>query len=516
MNSALKINIITFLLITSIATIYALPNFAKNNFKYLPRGNINLGLDLKGGSHLLLNIDFNKYIDDVYQSLSDRVRKYLRSNKIHYKDLEISKNNIQFKLLSSIDSIKIPKLVKNLDSSLVYSIKNSIVTLSYNEYMITQLKDKVLNQSIEIIRMRIDSLGTKEPNIQRQGAQYILVQIPGNLNPVELKRILGKTAKLSIHLVDKGYNSKKDDTKHHYMSTNSHMVQSEATGEVLIVKKHIIISGDQLNNAQVHFQDGKPVVHFSMNHYGAQKFAHFTASNQGKRIAIILDNKILSAPIINQPIIGGEGIISGNFTIEQATDLALMLRTGALPASLEVIEERVIGPNLGADSIKDGKIAALVGFILVVIFMLLFYGTLGLFASITLAISLLYITALLSLFHATLTLPGIAGIILTIGMAVDSNVLIYERIREESLKGYSNIHAAKIGFESAIVTITDSNVTTLIVAFLLYIFGIGAIKGFAITLAIGIIVSMYTALVVTKIMVYIWITYYNPKSLGLK
>ncbi|MDA9163639.1 protein translocase subunit SecD, partial [Rickettsiaceae bacterium] len=350
--------------------------------------------------------------------------------------------------------------------------------------------------------------------IQRQGVKNILLQVPGEENPSELKRVLGKTAKLTFHMLDEGANLERARAGH--APLGSRVVKSESDDNaVMVIKKKIIVSGDQLNNAQAQFQDAMPVVHFSFNSIGAKKFAEATSNNRGNRLAIVLDGKVLSAPVINDPILGGDGIISGSFSVESATELALMLRAGALPAPLKVVEERTIGPNLGADSIQSGKLAALAGFAFVVVFMLISYGVLGIFANITLVVALLYILALLSMLQATLTLPGIAGIILTIGMAVDANVLIYERIREELEKGCSNLYAVKIGFESAFATITDSNVTTLIAAFLLYTFGVGAIKGFAVTLTIGIIASMYTALVVTKLMIDIWLKYAKPKNMGL-
>ncbi len=513
MNRIPRWKIITSILFTVIALIYVLPNFTEDSPEWLPGDKVNLGLDLRGGSHLLLSVDFDSYMDDVSQSVADGLRKYLRDEKVGYRNLKISRNNIQFDLRSELDYPKVKKVVRNIDANLSYAKETDTITLFYNEYAVNQLQDKVIDQSIEIVRMRVDSTGTKEPNIQRQGVKDILLQVPGEENPAELKRVLGKTAKLTFHLVDDGANLERAKTGHAPMG--SRVVKSEETGEVLVIKKKVIVSGDQLNNAQAQFQEARPVVQFSLNHLGAKRFAEATTHNRGKRLAIILDGKVLSAPVINDPIIGGDGIISGSFTVEQATELSLMLRAGALPAPLKVIEERTIGPNLGADSIEAGKIAAVAGFVFVVLFMLLSYGILGLFANITLIIALLYILALLSLFQATLTLPGIAGIILTIGMAVDANVLIYERIREEVEKGCSNLYAVKMGFESALATITDSNVTTLIAAFLLYTFGVGAIKGFAVTLTIGIIASMYTALVVTKLMIDLWLKYGKPKSLGL-
>lgn len=508
--------LISSIILTVIAIIYALPNVSDKNPSWLPRNTVNLGLDLRGGSHLLLDVEFDNYLDYITESLADSIRKYLREEKIGYRNLSVSKNNITLKLRSMDNFKEIKKIIRSIDINLNVVQKDKNVVIFYDEYAINQLQNKVIDQSIEIIRMRVDSTGTKEPIIQKQGTKHILLQMPGGKNPAELKNILGKTAKLTFHLLDESANLEK--AKSGYVPAGSKIIKAEVgdTSQIAIIQKKVIVSGDQLNNARATFnQDAIPVVSFSFNQVGAKKFAEVTSKNRGKRLAIVLDDKMLSAPVINEPILGGEGIISGNFTVESATELALLLCAGALPAPIKVIEERTIGPNLGADSIKSGKFAALVGFILVVIFMLLAYGILGIFANITLVIALIYILALLSMLQATLTLPGIAGIILTIGMAVDANVLIYERIREEIRKGCSNLYAVKIGFESAFTTIIDSNVTTLMAAFLLYTFGVGAIKGFAVTLTIGIIASMYSALVITKLMVDIWLKYYNPKTLGL-
>lgn len=508
--------IITSVLFTLIAIIYVLPNFTENSPKWLPGDKVNLGLDLKGGSHLLLSVDFDSYMDDVTQSVAEGFRKYTRDSRVGYRNLRITRNNIKFNLRSEGDFKTIKTLARKIDPNLSVVKENGVeVTFFYDEYAINQLQDKVIDQSIEIIRMRVDSTGTKEPNLQRQGVGNVLLQVPGEEDPSELKRVLGKTAKLAFHLVDEEANI--DRARNGHVPSGSQVVKYNegGAGEILVIKKKVIVSGDQLNNAQAQFQEGRAVVSFSFNHLGAKKFGEATSNNRHKRLAVVLDDAVISAPVINEPILGGDGIISGNFTVESATELALMLRAGALPAPLKIIEERTIGPNLGADSIESGKLAALVGFCFVVIFMTLTYGILGVFANITLVIALLYILALLSMLQATLTLPGIAGIILTIGMAVDANVLIYERIKEELRKGCSNLYAVKMGFDSAFATITDSNVTTLIAAFLLYSFGVGAIKGFAVTLTIGIIASMYTALVVTKLMIDLWLKYYKPKRMGL-
>ena len=513
MQKISKFKFIISIIFILVAILYVLPNFTNNRLSWFPGDKVNLGLDLRGGSHLLLSTDFDSYMDDVSQSVAESLRKYLRDEKIGYKNLQVSRNNIKFDFRDNDDLKSLKKIIRNIDPNLSFAVEGSIMTLYYSEYALNHLQGKVIDQSIEIVRMRVDSTGTKEPTIQRQGVRDILLQVPGEENPAELKRVLGKTAKLTFHLVDDSANLERAKAGH--APLDSKIVKSEDGSEIMVIKKKVIVSGDQLNNAQAQFQEAMPVVHFSLNHIGAKKFAEATTKNRGKRLAIILDGRVLSAPVINDPIVGGDGVISGHFTVESATELALMLKAGALPAPLKIVEERSIGPNLGADSIDSGKTAAIVGFIFVAVFMVLAYGILGLIANITLVIALLYIFALLSMLQATLTLPGIAGIILTIGMAVDANVLIYERIREELSKGCSNLYAVKLGFESAFATITDSNVTTLIAAFLLYSFGVGTIKGFAVTLTIGIVCSMYTALVITKLMIDLWLKMFKPKSLGL-
>ena len=498
-----KFKLLSAFVLTIIALLVVAPNLMRTKSSWLPSDKINLGLDLKGGAHLLLHVDFDSYLQDVTRTSADSVKKTLRTNKIGYKNFRVVQKSFSLTLRNTADKKEATRIIKSIDPNLSISGADDNLSVYYNEYAINQLQDKVVDQSIEIIRMRVDSSGTKEPNIQRQGTLNILLQVPGVDDPQSLKRVLGKTAKLSFHQVAAGNEEKNMDRK-------TRVVHSADGRESLPVIRKSIISGEHLNDANVRFQHGVPVVHFSLNHVGAKLFGDFTKNNRGRRLAIILDSQLLKAPNIDEPILTGDGIISGDFTIESASELALMLRAGALPAPLKIIEERTVGPNLGADSIQAGKVAAAVGFALVVVFMVLAYGVLGIFSGVTLVLALLYLFALLTLLQATLTLPGIAGIILTIGMAVDANVLIYERIKEEIEQGASNLYAVKVGFESAFTTIIDSNVTTLIAAFLLYSFGVGAIKGFAVTLTMGIIASMYSALVVTRLMIDAWLVLRKP------
>lgn len=512
-----KWKIIISFICTLTALLYAAPNFIKVNNPWLPQDKINLGLDLRGGSHLLLDVDFDAYLEDLMENWSDSLRKYLREDKIGYKNLKTDKKSLHFELRDKEDLSKVKRVINKLDSNISIFHEDGLISLNYNEAQLQVLRDRIIDQSIEIVRMRVDSTGTKEPIIQRQGKQHILLQVPGEEDPGNLKGVLGKTAKLSFHLVDENANI--EEAIKGRLPSGAILVkgEDEKRGEYnIVIKKKPIVSGDQLTNAQASFnQNSQAIVAFSFNNIGGKLFAEATKNNPGKRLAIVLDNKLLSAPVINEPILGGSGIISGNFTVESANELALLLRAGALPTALEVIEERTIGPNLGADSIEAGKKAGLIGFAAVVIFMILSYGVLGIFANIALILAMLYIIALLSMFQATLTLPGIAGIILTIGMAVDANVLIYERIREELAKGSTNMYAIRQGFETAFATIVDANVTTLAAAFLLYIFGVGAIKGFAVTLTIGILSSMFAAIIVTKLQIDVWIRYFKPQKLGL-
>ncbi|WP_341791048.1 protein translocase subunit SecD [Rickettsia endosymbiont of Gonocerus acuteangulatus] len=513
MQNLPKWKIFLSIICTIFAVICALPNFTQVKSKYLPHDSVNLGLDLRGGAHLLLDVDFDTYLNDTMENLADTLRKSFREDKIGYKNLLVKQNNIQLELRSQEELKPLKKIISKIDPEINVEANDNRIKLSYSESRLRELLNKIVDQSIEIVRMRVDSTGTKEPILQKQGDRHILLQVPGEEDPTYLKNILGKTAKLTFHLVDE--NANVEEAVKGHVPMGSMLVQGDRMG-YLVVKKKAILGGDSLTTAAASFdQNSQAVVSFSFNSLGSKLFGEVTKNNVGKHLAIVLDNKLLSAPTINQPIMGGSGIISGDFTVESANELALLLRAGSLPAPLKIIEERSIGPNLGADSIESGKKAGIISFAAVCIFMVWSYGLLGFFANIALSLAMLYVLALLSLFQATLTLPGIAGIILTMGMAVDANVLIYERIKEELNKGTSNLYAIKTGFESAFATILDSNLTTLIVAFLLYIFGVGAIKGFAVALTIGIISSMFSAIIITKLLIDIWVKYFKPKKIGL-
>jgi preprotein translocase subunit SecD len=373
----------------------------------------------------------------------------------------------------------------------------------------------VVQQSLEIVRRRIDETGTREPSVQRQGDRRIMVQLPGLRDPERIKRLLGKTAKLTFRFVDENVAADASRLPPGTEVLTSDELDPYGKPRRYVVKKRVMVSGDTLTNAAATFQQGQPVVSFTFDSVGAKRFADATRDNVGKIFAIVLDNKVISAPVIREPILGGRGVISGHFTVQGAQDLALLLRAGALPAPLKILEERTVGPGLGADSIRAGKIASVLGMVAVVVFMALAYGLFGLFANVALLVNMVLILAALSGLQATLTLPGIAGIVLTIGMAVDANVLIFERIREEERAGRGPVTAIDAGYRRAMTTIVDSNLTTLIAAVLLFQFGTGPVKGFAVTLAIGLITSMFTAIMLTRLMVVTWLRRRRPRSLAI-
>jgi preprotein translocase subunit SecD len=504
-----KWKILLILSVCFFGVVFALPNITDNKLlRYITNKSVNLGLDLKGGSHLLLEVGVEEYLSEQLDVLKDLIRKELRNNKIGYYGLKVIDKKINLSLRDIDQANQAKKIIQVLSTDLVISESDKILFVNYDTQFLKKLSDSVVNQSIEIIRRRVDETGTKEPSIQRQGEKYILLQVPGLENPDHLKSLLGKTAKLSFHLVSEqsADSSLKDKI----------FINDENSGREYVLYKKAIITGDMLNDAQATFNDkSQAVVSFKFNTIGAKKFADATRENVGKLIAIVLDNSVISAAVINEPILGGSGIISGNFTVKSANDLALLLRAGALPAPLKVIEERVVGPSLGRDSIESGKVAAIISMVAITVFMFLTYGIFGIFANIALVFNMVFIIAALSLLQATLTLPGIAGIILTMGMAVDANVLIFERIREEAKLKLSVFATIEKGFKHAFATIFDSNITTIIAAGLLYIFGSGTIKGFAVTLIIGIIISLFSAITLTRLMLVTWVKYKRPKHIYL-
>ena len=487
-----KINIILIYLIFFIVSFFSILNFQDKNNPYIDK-RVNLGLDLQGGSYLLLEINSDPLIKEKIQSKVIPLKKMLKEKNFNYSNFKINEQNLTF----SIDDIEKFELLffqkkdnflnpyidryNSFELDLKILDSNKIQVL-FSKYGLLSINNSALNQSIEIVRRRIDDVGTKEPTILQRGDKRILVELPGLKDPERIKKLLGKTAQLNFRLVsdNEEFGSEK------LVSENN---------EDLNVSKRIIMTGENLIDAQPNFnnQSNEPTVSFTLDRLGARKFGRTTTDNVGKRLAIVLDGTVISAPSINEPITSGNGMISGNFSFQEATDLALLLRSGALPTPLTVVEERTVGPDLGADSIKSGITSLIIGFILVILFMFYKYKLFGLIANLALIANLIMLIGVLTILEATLTLPGIAGIILTVGMAVDANVLIFERIKEELRTEKSPIHAFDMGYSKAKITVLDANITTLIAATILFAFGSGPVKGFAITLGIGIITTLFSA-----------------------
>ncbi len=506
-----------------LAVLYAAPNVAGQTAvawlqahtpSFFPNQTVNLGLDLRGGSYLLLEVATDVVIDEAMQSLVDQTRTDLRGAKIGYTDLGLSNGAVHFKLTDSSQSEKVKEILHDMDRTLEITANNGEFTLRLSELKILERKRSAMDQSIEIVRRRIDETGTREPSIQRQGDNRILVQLPGMNDPERIKNLLGQTAKLTFRLVDEGA-STVDVKKAQIPAGTELLPMLDTPGRSLVIQKRIMVSGDTLIDAQPTFQDGSPVVSFKFDSVGGRRFGEATRTNVGHLFAIVLDNKIISAPVIREPILGGSGVISGHFTTQSAQDLALLLRAGALPAPIKILEERTVGPGLGADSIKAGATASLAGLALVVVFFILTYGLFGVFAVIALFFNIALVFAILSILQATLTLPGIAGIVLTVATALDANVLVFERIREELRLGRSPISAIDAGYSRALSSIIDANMTTLIAGMLLYIFGSGPVKGFAVTLTIGIITSIFSAIMITRLIVIWWLRGTKPSTIPI-
>ena len=484
---------IIFLFLASFSFL----NFQSDDQKLINK-KVNLGLDLQGGSYLLLEINTDPLIKDRLQDKIIPIKKSLKENNIKFKDFFIEEKKIFFKtqdtkkfkniFLSKKDNDINPFIQKFNKNELDIFINNNLVEISFSKSGLLLINNSAINQSIEIIRRRIDDVGTKEPTILQRGEKRILVELPGVKDPNRIKKLIGKTAKLDFRLVSD------DNNEFGYDKLISD------TGEELKVSKKIVMSGENLIDAQPRLdnQSNTPTVTFTLDRLGSQKFGRATTDNVGKRLAIVLDEKIISAPSIREPITAGNGNITGDFTFQEATDLALLLRSGALPTSLNTVEERTVGPDLGKDSIKSGSLSLLVGFLLVITFMIYKYRIFGFVANLSLIFNLLMLIGILTLLEATLTLPGIAGIILTVGMAVDANVLIFERIKEELKTEKSIIHAFDIGYKKAKITVLDANVTTLIAAIILFAFGSGPVKGFAVTLGLGILTTLFSAYFIAR------------------
>ena len=516
--------ILLILGVCALGVIFALPNlFSPQTLdslpSFLPKRQVSLGLDLRGGSHLLLEVDMRSVERDRLNNLVDELRAGMVAARIGYTGLAVEGDHATFKLLEPGRMEDVRAAVTKIDPDLqLTTAADGTVSVKPSQAALDARKRSAVDQSIEIVRRRIDETGTKEPTIQREGEDRILVQLPGIDNPEHVKELLGRTAKMTFQLVDT--NASVEDARAGHLPPGDELLSAAdnraGAAQFYVVHRRVMVSGDTLTDAQPTFQQGnEPVVSFKFDSVGARRFADATRDNVGKPFAIVLDNKVISAPVIREPILGGAGVISGSFTVESANDLALLLRAGALPAPLTVLEERTVGPDLGADSIRAGTTASFVGVGLVIVFMIVFYGLFGLFADIALVFNLCLMLATLSLLGATLTLPGIAGIALTMGMAVDANVLIYERIREEVRGGRTMISSLQAGFERAFGTILDSHVTTLVAGILMFFLGSGPVKGFAVTLSIGVLTSLFSAILVTRLMIVTWLRRLKPKEIPI-
>jgi preprotein translocase subunit SecD len=520
--------ILTALLVCLCAVPNFFPEATVKNWPLWAQRRLVLGLDLQGGSYLLLEVDSNYVKKEKLDQIRDDARRTLREAKIGYTGLASKGDAVEVRVkdadlqpaLSKLRDLSQP-LGGLLGSSGQRSLEvtdagGGLIRMTVPQAAINDRIRQTIEQSIQIVERRVNQLGTVEPVNQRQGTDRILVQVPGLQDPSHLKDLLGKTAKMEFRMVDTSVSP--DQAQQGNLPPDSELLMSASAPKTpYVVKKQVLVSGGDLTDAQTAFdpRSGEPVVSFKFNSAGSRKFADATVANVGQPFAIVLDNEVISAPVIREPITGGQGQISGNFTVQSANDLAILLRAGALPAPLTVIEERTVGPGLGADSIAKGELAAYVGAIMVVVFMLLTYRLFGLFANIAVIINVAMIFGVLSLLNATLTLPGIAGIVLTVGIAVDSNVLIYERIREELRGGRNAISAIDAGFKRALATILDSNITTFIAAAVLFYIGTGPVRGFAVTLGVGILTTVFTAFTLTRLIVAWWVRWKRPQTVPI-
>jgi preprotein translocase subunit SecD len=526
--------VLAILCTVAAVCLVAVPNFLPEKMvaswpKWAQR-HVVLGLDLQGGSHILLEVDTKTVRKDMLEALRDDVRRVLRDARIGYIGLVVRGNSVEVRIREGQNSGQALEKLQTLSQPLggilaatgnrnvnISSEPGDLYRLTVSDPAIVERVRQAVEQSIQIIERRVNELGTVEPLIQREGTDRILVQVPGLQDPTRLKELLGKTAKLDFRMVD--VTTSPEQAVQGRVPPDDEILYGTGAQDKTpyVLEKRILVSGADLTDAQPGFDQrtSEPIVSFRFNTAGARKFAQVTQESVGKPFAIVLDNQVISAPVIREPILGGSGQISGSFTVQSANDLAILLRAGALPAPLTIIEERTVGPGLGADSIAKGKISSYVGAVMVIVFMFATYGLFGLFANIAVAVNVAMIFGVLSLLNATLTLPGIAGIVLTVGIAVDSNVLIYERIREEVRGGRTPINAIDAGFSRALATILDSNITTFIAAAVLFYIGTGPVRGFAVTLGIGIITTVFTAFTLTRLIVAYWVRWRRPQRVPI-
>ena len=509
-----KIKIFFISLITLFFILISSSNLIKFSNDFIDK-KINLGLDLQGGSYLLLEIDNSPVINQKLQNLTIIIRNYFKEKNIRVNNLKIQDQNLYFSVddkfkQSIIDEFKDeesdinPYYPRFKSHQLEIIDENNVFKVNYSKQGVIEIKTSSQDQALEIVRRRIDEIGTNEPNILKRGNDRILVELPGLDDPMRIKSLLGKTANLTFRFVSSGNQDSFGAEK--LMYENSDLEE--------MVSKRIILSGDNLLDAQPRMdsQENETVVTFTLDRIGAKRFGKATSTGIGKQLAIVLDGKIVSAPVIRDTIASGSGQISGGFTFQSATDLALLLRSGALPAPLSIIEERTVGPSLGQDSINAGMIALLIGFILVILFIFVKYKIFGLITNITLVMNLFLLIGVLTIFEATLTLPGIAGIILTVGMAVDANVLIFERIKEELKNEKNNLIAFDSGYVKSRTAILDANITTLLAAIILFFMGSGPIKGFSLTLGVGIFTTLFSVYFIARLLTVLYVSKNKEKE----
>jgi preprotein translocase subunit SecD len=545
--------VIGIIAVTALAALFALPNLLPGAvLDVLPgwyaQSRINLGLDLRGGAHFLLEADLRSVLNERLTNLSDSVRGELRKNQVAFKEINIQGGtSVVVVLRDEAQRQKAMEAIRNVDPSLSVSGSGDTIQLAYAAQDLFRKKKEVIDQSIEILRRRVDETGTIEPTIVRQGDDRILLQVPGIKDTTDLKRKINQTAKLTFHLVNEdvsmsgglptalpptttliptrdGMQALRASNPKAYdeiQAANPRLTPEQICRryqpQCLPVFKRVVVGGEDLDDAKSTFeqqQGGRPIISFTFNTAGGRAFCAATRQNIGKRLAIQLDNEIISAPVVQSSICGGSGIITGQFTTQQTQEQALLLRSGALPATLTIIEERTVGADLGADAIHAGTVAAIVGTVLVMLFMFTTYGPLfGGFANLAMSVNMLLVFAGMSVLGASLTLPGIAGLVLTVGMSVDSNVLIYERVREERNNGRSAFSALATGYDRALTAVIDSNLTALIAGVLLFGFGSGPIRGFATSLSLGLLTHLFTATVFTRMLLAVWVRWRRPTEL---
>ncbi len=517
--------------VTVLGLVFAMPNVLTPDQRaalpgFMPKNAMSLGLDLQGGSHLLLEADRQSYYTEKYKNLADDMRRVLREKPaLGYTGLGSDRTAARVRLTNPADLQEATKRLRTIvpavpqtsrfaTGAVAFNIQTTpdgLITIAYTEEAAEAGIRDAVQRSMEVVRRRIDALGTRETSIQRQGTDRILVQVPGESDPERLKNLIGQTAVLTFHMVDSSVTP--SDAAADRVPPGREALPDDS-GFPIVIESRALVSGEDLIRAEPSFdQMNQPVVTFQFNNRGARAFGRATQANIGQRFAVVLDGKVITAPVIRSAILGGSGQIEGGFTVESASDLAALLRAGALPLKLNVAEQRTVGPELGADAVRAGFLACLIAGIMVIAFMGLTYGFFGLISIVALVVNLILTVAFMSAIGAALTLPGIAGLVLTMGMAVDANVLIYERMREEQAAGRGPVLTIEAGFSRAIATIIDSNLTAVLAALIMFQFGGGPVRGFAITLTVGILTSVFTSVLISQVLIGWWFRAVRPKSI---